>query len=186
MTALQERLTALGYWLGDTDGYFGDATQQAVYALQKAAGIAGDGVVGPVTSAALQRGVRPRASSTIGYVVEIDLENQLLMFVRNGSVVHTLNASTGGGYVYTSEGVTSVATTPKGHFTVYRQVDGLDVSPLGKLWRPKYFYSGYAVHGYEYVPPVPVSHGCVRVSKEAMNWIWSAGLAPTGTAVWVY
>ena len=42
---LQERLTALGYWLGTANGVYGDTTQQAVFALQKAAGIARDGVV---------------------------------------------------------------------------------------------------------------------------------------------
>ena len=50
---LQTRLRSLGYWLGPTDGQFGDSTQQAVYALQKAARISRDGVVGPQTFAAL-------------------------------------------------------------------------------------------------------------------------------------
>jgi lipoprotein-anchoring transpeptidase ErfK/SrfK len=186
VTALQQRLSALGYWLGPVDGQFGDATQQAVYALQKAAGISRDGVVGPVTSAALDRGVRPHPRSTAGSVIEIDLRAQLLMLVRSGTLRYALNTSTGGDYVYTSDGVTSVASTPVGHFTVYRQVDGLDISPLGELWRPKYFYAGYAVHGYDYVPPVPVSHGCVRLSNEAINWIWAEGLAPIGTTVWIY
>ena len=47
--ALQQRLSSIGYWLGTPDGTFGDATEQAVYALQKAAGITRDGIVGPVT-----------------------------------------------------------------------------------------------------------------------------------------
>src|SRR5690349_18990385 len=46
---LQERLSALGYWLGSVDGRFGDATQQAVYVVQKVAGISRDGVVGRKT-----------------------------------------------------------------------------------------------------------------------------------------
>ncbi len=186
MTALQQRLSALGYWLGPADGYVGNATEQAVYALQKAAGIGRDGVVGPVTSAALARGVRPQPRSTSGYVIEISLRSPLLMLVRDGALQYTLTTSTGGGYVYTYQGVTSVANTPVGHFRVYRQVDGLDVSPLGELWRPKYFYSGYAIHGYDSVPPVPVSHGCVRVSNQAIDWMWAQGLAPIGTAVWIY
>ena len=45
--ALQQRLTALGYWLGTPDGKFGDSTEQAVWALQKAAGSAGAGSSGP-------------------------------------------------------------------------------------------------------------------------------------------
>ena len=36
------------------------------------------------------------------------------------------------------------------------------------------------------MPSVPVSHGCVRVSNEAINWIWAANSDPIGTEVWVY
>jgi lipoprotein-anchoring transpeptidase ErfK/SrfK len=42
------------------------------------------------------------------------------------------------------------------------------------------------VHGDSDVPPYPVSHGCARVSNEAIDWIWSNNLAPIGTEVWVY
>jgi lipoprotein-anchoring transpeptidase ErfK/SrfK len=31
-----------------------------------------------------------------------------------------------------------------------------------------------------------VSHGCSRVSDEAINWIWANNLLPIGTDVWVY
>ena len=80
----------------------------------------------------------------------------------------------------------AVAETPRGHFTIYREVDGMVTDPLGQLWRPKFFTSGYAIHGDSFVPPNPVSHGCVRVSNEAIDWIWADNLAPIGTAVWVY
>ena len=75
------------------------------------------------------------------------------MFVNNGHLLWTLNTSTGGGYTYTSGGVTSVAITPTGLFHTYRVVDGLDISPLGQLWRPRYFTGGYAIHGDSAVPP---------------------------------
>jgi lipoprotein-anchoring transpeptidase ErfK/SrfK len=184
--ALQQRLSALGYWLGTPDGVFGDSTEQAVYALQKAAGIGRDGVVGPATEAALQRGVVPTPRSTSGTVVEVNLATDLLMIVDNGKLQYTLNTSTGGGYTYTSGGVTSVANTPVGVFHIFRVVDGPVVDSLGTLWRPRYFYSGFAIHGDSYVPPEPVSHGCVRVSDEAIDWIWDANLMPIGTEVWVY
>ncbi len=186
VTALQQRLASLGYWLGAPNGVFGDSTRQAVYALQKAAGITRDGTVGPQTAAALARGVVPQPRSTSGYVIEVDLETDLVMFVTNGKLDTVLNTSTGGGYPYGDQGVTAVARTPVGHFQIYRQVDGMVVDSLGQLWRPKFFDGGFAIHGDGYVPPVPVSHGCVRVSNAAIDWIWSQNLAPMGTAVWVY
>ena len=185
--ALQKRLIALGYWLGTADGTFGDSTQQAVYALQKAAGVGRDGIVGPTTWAALSEGVVPHPRSTAGYVIEVDLEDDLVMFVNNGKLEYTLNTSTGGGYLYSDgSGGTAIATTPTGLFHTYSEVDGLVVDYLGQLWMPKYFTGGFAIHGDSYVPPEPVSHGCVRVSDEAIEWIWASNLDPIGTTVWVY
>jgi hypothetical protein len=184
--SLQQRLSSLGYWLGTPDGSFGDSTEQAVYALQKAAGLTRNGIVGPATYAALDRGVVPQPRSSSGYVVEVDLEDDLLMIVTNGKLDYVLNTSTGGGYTYTATGATAVAETPTGHFQIYREVDGWVVDSLGALWRPKYFDEGFAIHGDTNVPAVPVSHGCVRVSFEAIDWIWTNNILPMGTAVWVY
>lgn len=186
VAALQARLSGLGYWLGTADGSYGPTTQQAVYALQKAAGLTADGVYGPKTAAALDKGVLPRARSASGHVIEINLTSGLLMIVNSGKIATVLNTSTGGGYTYTSDGVTAVARTPTGQFTIFRSVNGMDVSPLGELWRPRYFYGGYAIHGSDSVPPYPVSHGCVRLSYPAIDWIWAAGQAPIGTEVLVY
>lgn len=183
---VQRELSALGYWLGPPDGVFGDATQQAVYALQKSAGLSRNGVVGPSTYAALAKRVRPVPKRASGNLVEVDLGNDVLMILRHGKLYETLNTSTGGGYTYYDQGTTSVAETPQGVFHVYRQVDGLVVDTLGALWRPKYFDSGFAIHGDSYVPPYPVSHGCVRVSNEAIDWIWADNVIPLGTKVWVY
>ncbi len=185
--ALQQRLSSLGYWLGTPNGTFGDTTEQAVYALQKAAGLTRDGIVGPSTYAALDRGVLPRPQSTSGYVIEVDLQDDLVMFVTNGKLENVLNTSTGGGYTYTATGAPAIAETPEGHFQIYSEVNGWVVDSLGALWRPKYFTSGgFAIHGDTYVPPIPVSHGCVRVSIQAIDWIWTDDKAPLGTAVWVY
>ncbi len=46
---LQRHLRQLGYYSGSLDGIFGPLTQQAVMALQKAAKIQVDGIVGPET-----------------------------------------------------------------------------------------------------------------------------------------
>ena len=108
------------------------------------------------------------------------------MFVTNGKLDAVLNTSTGGGYSYWSDGRHSVAVTPTGLFRISRQVDGLVTDSLGQLWRPKYFDGGFAIHGDSSVPPTPASHGCVRVSNEAIDWIWDQNLAPIGTPVWIY
>ena len=183
---LQKQLTSLGYWLGTPDGMFGTTTQQAVYAIQKAAGIQVDGVVGPATEAAINDGIRPTPRSTSGDAVEVNLRLNLVLFVKNGHLQYTLNTSTGGGYTYTVDGQTAVAATPVGTFHIIWEQDGLVTNSLGALWRPKFFYSGFAIHGDSFVPPYPASHGCVRVSNEAIDWIWEQNLAPVGTKVWTY
>ena len=181
--ALQRRLSELGYWLGEPDGTFGSLTQQAVYALQKAAGIGRDGVVGPKTRRALEQGVRPRVTLP-GDGVEIVLERQLLVVVRDGRANTILNTSTGNGEEYTTtSGNRAIATTPRGRFTVYRAVDGPLTNSLGELWRPRFFHGGYAVHGSPNIPPYPASHGCARVSNAAVNMIWVRGLMPVGSRV---
>jgi hypothetical protein len=184
--ALQRRLNDLGYWNGKADGTFGPLTQQAVFALQKAAGLSRDGVVGPKTQKALDQGVRPKAKSTKGHVVEINLRRQVLMFVDDGKVSQIFNTSTGSNEHYEYQGNTYLADTPAGHFTVSRQIDGWRNGPLGPMWRPKYFNGGIAVHGAYSVPPWPASHGCARVTISAMNWIWSNDMLPRKTKVWVY
>ena len=183
VASLQQQLSNLGYWLGAVNGQFGDSTQQAVWALQKAAGLSRSGVTDYATYAALAQAVQPQPQSSSGYVIEVNLNTDLVMFVNNGQILYTLNTSTGGGYTY---GDGTVAITPMGHFHIYKASNGLVVDSLGALWRPRYFTGGYAIHGDTNVPPVPVSHGCVRVSDEAINWIWTANLAPIGTTVWVY
>jgi len=182
----QGRLTSLGYWLGTPTGVFDDATEQAVYALQKAAGLPRDGIVGPTTWIAASKRVLPHPRSHSGRLIEVDLADDLVMFVTNGKVDTVLNTSTGGGYSYWGDDGQSVAITPTGLFVISRQVDGIVTDSLGQLWRPKYFDGGFAIHGDSSVPPTPASHGCVRVSNEAIDWIWAQNLAPIGTPVWIY
>jgi len=186
VASLQTQLYALGYWVDTTNGTFDDSTQQAVWALQKAANLQRDGVVGPATWAALDAGVVPQPRAESGYEIQINLANDLIMVVNNNHLLWTLNTSTGGGYTYTQDGSTNVAITPTGVFSTFRVVNGTVTDSLGTLFRPRFFYEGYAIHGDSSVPPVPVSHGCARVSNEAINWIWAANIDPIGTTVWVY
>jgi peptidoglycan hydrolase-like protein with peptidoglycan-binding domain len=182
---LQARLDALGYWV-PVDGKFGTLTTQALYALQKSAGIPRTGNFDGATQRALDAGVLPTPRSTSGYVGEVDKTRQVLMLVSNGRVVRVFNVSTGNEARYRSGSGYAIAHTPEGNFKIERQINGTRISDLGELYRPKYFTGGYAVHGSPSIPPYPASHGCVRVSNGAINYLWDSGTLPLGTPLLVY
>jgi hypothetical protein len=184
---IQAALHQRRYWVGPRDGIYGQLTEQAVYALQKQRGLLVDGIVGPEVRAALGNPDRAVARSSNGRVFEVDKTRQLLHMVRNGTVVWTWNTSTGTEDYYTYDGRRYKADTPNGRWDVYREIDGWRESHLGELYRPKYFHTdGIAIHGYDHVPPRPASHGCVRVTIEAMDWMWANDVIPIHTPVWVY
>ncbi len=187
VTNLQNRLVSLGYWLPGVNGVYDDLTQQAVYAFQKVQGLPRTGTVDAATQAAFRNAQRPRPRSTSGYIIEIDKTRQVMMVTTNGTATWTFNISSGSDHPYNEGGNSGSAHTPEGVFMLIRQVNGPDHGPLGTLWRPKYFtWQGHAIHGYTSVPPYPASHGCVRVSNTAMNWLWDSNTLPLGTTVWVY
>jgi peptidoglycan hydrolase-like protein with peptidoglycan-binding domain len=174
--ALQERLSSLGYWLGAPDGVFGPGTTRAVVALQKSSGLGRDGVVGPATRAALDRGQRVQPRSASGHVIEVDLSRQIVIVADDGRATYVLDTSTG----------REPGSTPAGDYRIFRGVNGMDTGPYGPLYRPKYFYNGVAIHGYNSIPTTPQSHGCVRVTNAAIDMLWDSGRLPNQTRVWVY
>ncbi len=184
---VQERLRQLRFWV-QADGDYGFLTQQAVYAFQKANGIVVDGRVGPETRAALENPLLPTVRSAHGRAVEIDKTRQLLYAVRDGKLQWVFNTSTGTELPYRHPGgYKAMADTPPGTHSVFSHFDGWHKGVLGPLYRPKYFHGdGIAVHGYDDVPPYPASHGCVRVTISAMDYIWASGLMPLGSTVLVY
>ncbi len=188
VVALQNRLTELGYFVGPTiTGRFDSNTTQAVYAFQKVEGLPTSGKADPATRQRLASAARPKPASTAGDLIEIDKARQILMVVRGGQVQFVFNASSGTEGTYTYKGDRRRAHTPEGRFAVIREVDGYRESHLGRLYRPKYFHpNGFAFHGSSFVPPYPASHGCVRLSNAAMDFIWGQQLAPRGSQVWIH
>ncbi|MEW6473390.1 MAG: L,D-transpeptidase family protein [Actinomycetota bacterium] len=188
VTALQRRLTELGYWVGPgLSGTFDNNTIQAMYAFQKVEGLPTTGKADPATRQRLAVAARPKPASPAGDLVEIDKGRQILMVVRGGQAAFVFNISSGTEKIYTYKGRRYTANTPDGRFAVIREFDGYRESHLGRLYRPKYFHPrGIAFHGSPFVPPYPASHGCVRMSNDAISFIWDQKLAPVGSPVWVY
>jgi lipoprotein-anchoring transpeptidase ErfK/SrfK len=172
---LQRRLATLHYDIGSVDGIFGSSTFHGVVAFQKVNGLVRDGIVGPRTWAALSRPVIPKPRRWLSVTsVEANLTRQVVYLARQGVVLRILDASSG----------KASTPTPVGNFSITRRIDGWRQSSLGLLWRPNYFYRGYAVHGSTSVPAYPASHGCVRVTIAAMNRLWP--LLRVGMPVSVY
>ncbi len=191
----EQRLLELGFWIDEADGRYNLTTTQAVMAFQKFYGLETDGVLGAETAAAMTAVTeRPHGRADAGTLVEIDKGKQVLMFVIEGRTEWILNASSGSEIAYVEpdqntpgEVQTGDSVTRNGLHDVYRQrAEGWWEGDLGSIYRPKYFTGGIAVHGSNHVPDYPASHGCVRVSVPAMDWIWETGIMPLDTPVWVH
>jgi peptidoglycan hydrolase-like protein with peptidoglycan-binding domain len=191
----QWRLVQLGFWLQEVNGDYGLTTRQAVMAFQKYHGLSADGVLGEETAAVLSSVTeRPRARSDAGTLVEIDKAKQLIYFVNEGFTTWVLNTSTGSEIPYDEpdkntpgERQIGDSVTRNGLHWVYRErAEGWWEGDLGEIYRPKYFSGGEAVHGSNSIPNYPASHGCVRVSVPAMDWIWDNNLMPMDIPVWVH
>ncbi|MEQ1700667.1 MAG: L,D-transpeptidase family protein, partial [Ilumatobacteraceae bacterium] len=192
---LQNRLSQLGFWNGLPDGQYGFATLQAVMAFQKYIGLPSTGKVDETTAAYLTEYTeKAHGTSDSGSLVEVDKAKQLLFIVIEGKTLWTFNTSTGSGIPYEATNKndpTKVekgdAITPNGLWKTNRErPDGWWEGDLGQIYRPKYFKGGIAIHGMTSVPNYPASHGCVRLSTQAMDFIWDSGLVPLGTPVWVH
>lgn len=175
VTAVQKRLAALKYDVGTINGYFGYDTVHATMAFQKVNRLRVTGVMDATTRAKMAAPVRPRLRySHSGAWVEADLTKQVLYYVRDGVVARILDISSGNNQLFTVEGETQRATTPTGNFRVFHRIDGMRVSRLGSLWKPAYFASGgYAIHGSNFVPAYPDSHGCIRITNPGMDRLFA-------------
>jgi hypothetical protein len=171
---LVRRLGSLGYAAPSPGPTFDEEVLQSVYAFQKAQRLERTGVADTRfwRRLASPQPVVPRFASPASHI-EIDKGRQILIVVRNGRTAFISPVSTGGGYY-----------TPVGRFAIGRKIPGYDPSPLGVLYKPMYFYGGYAIHGNPSVPPYPASHGCVRVPNFVADRLFAS--EPYGEAVIIY
>jgi hypothetical protein len=181
----QQRLIDLGYWIGEAEGKWGEASRHGLIAFQEVERRARTGKLTPDELLALRTATRP-APRERGFVhVEVDLQRQVLFVVEaEGGVSKILQVSTGNGKLFTIEGETERAVTPVGRFRVYRKLEGWRKSPLGLLYYPSYIVGGIAIHGNPSVPAEPASHGCIRIPMFAAEGF--SDLTPIGTQVIVY
>ena len=186
VVSLQQRLIGLHYFdVAIADGVFGQSTYHAVVAFQKVQGLSRDGIAGPATWAKLARPyIQVPRYQLATASLEVNLAKQVIYYVRGGTIQRIIDSSTGSGAWYYSQGRWARAVTPVGRFRIYWRYNGWQAGPLGSLYRPNYFYGGYAVHGMTSVPAYPASHGCVRMTVPAMDRMWS--LLWTGMPVAIY
>jgi hypothetical protein len=183
--ALQQQLARLKYDVGAVNGTFSYDTLHALVPFQKVNGLKRTGVVDGPTRARLGRPIQALLrEKRSGNQIEIDLTKQVLIAGTDGVVTRVLDISSGGGYYYMDQGIRYKADTPTGHFHIQRKINGVRVSRLGELYRPAYFFGGYAVHGSANVPPYAASHGCIRVTNPAQDRQYN--LLTIGTAVWIF
>jgi L,D-transpeptidase catalytic domain/Putative peptidoglycan binding domain len=214
VTAVQQRLTDLGFAPGPIDGIFGSGTQQAVWAYEKlvlktprakATGKVTDemwqGMQVPVA-------ITPRRPTPGKTHMEIYIPEQVAVVFANDVPKLIAHISTG---VQNPDGTPqqwcetlkydtdkngeplatpvtkqecAEAKTPGGVFAFTRRYEGKRVGPLGGMMNPVYFNYGIAVHGADNVPLEPASHGCVRLNQTIAKFFPS--LVKTGDAVFVW
>ena len=183
--AMERQLAGLHYLVGAQDGYYDRDLEHAIITFEKVEGLARNGTWGAAERARAQapRGFRLRFPGA-GRAVEIDITRQVLVLSQGGSIVRIVDVSTGSERHYLQEGVDNVAHTPRGRFHIIRKIDGVHLSPLGTLYRPSFFFEGFAVHGNDSVPTYNASHGCVRVTNTAADLLFP--LLTIGTPLAVY
>lgn len=116
--------------------------------------------------------------------LDVDITNQVLSQVVDGQVVFQTHISSGSEEWYWNGSDWEQAVTPRGWFEIYRKDAGWAEAPLGWLYNALYFTGGYAIHGSDYVPDYPASHGCVRVPLDDADYLFDT--VGIGTPVFVH
>ena len=200
--ALQQRLTALHYYLGKPDGKFGWNTMEAVWAFKEVQSARrtpkNPDIVGPAMQAQLKHPKLPKALYPHGWRwrVEVNKNTEVLVVYKDHEITLISHVSTaawsrpdGTGYV-----------TPDGKYRAQLYLKGCvpDATYGGCLYNPVFFIgTSYAIHGmpnptstfsYDGVPLNPASHGCVRVPMDvSVIFHTKVHISETkGTPIYIY
>jgi len=161
---LQDDLARLRYAV-PVNGYYDEATGQAVLAFCKVTGLdrvesANAGVFQMLQRGAGRFHVRYPGD---GNHVEADLTKQVLVEVQRGGRVRR---------IYTMSSGKPSTPTVLGRFRVYLKTPGTNSEGMVDS---NYFIRGYAIHGYAEVPVYAASHGCLRIpipdAPDVFAWV---------------
>ncbi len=119
---------------------------------------------------------RKGPANKYGTIVFNPRESTFAAYNSNGDLVKSGRAS--GGMSWCDD-VARSCRTPVGTFRIYRKGSEACISskyPLdegGGAPMPwcMHFRGGYAIHGSDYVPNRPASHGCIRVTPSNASWL---------------
>jgi peptidoglycan hydrolase-like protein with peptidoglycan-binding domain len=212
VTKLQTRLNEIAFDVRKPDSYFGEQTKKAIWSYQqRVLGLPSKEVTGKVTPALFDRIMqpldlpprRPDASPTHA---EIDLPSQTMVVYVDKQVKLITHISSGSGEKWCAQprnvpdyiGATTttlpagrrmrrvcgISLTPAGVYKIDRKEKGWYDIPLGKVYNPMFFNGGIAIHGYEDIPFLPASHGCVRIPMHVAEYI--GDILHTGDQIFVF
>ena len=185
---VQDRLRALGFDPGPSDGVFGEQTEQAVWAFEGLVlGRTWQEQTGVLDERSLHTLFDPGATPIVplrpeaGDHTEIHLDLQTLAVFHGDTPVLVTHISSGSGDTWCEvitwdtddkgqplpeplqKDVCGVSKTPGGVFQFYRRHEGDRQGSLGGMHNPVYFNYGIAVAGAQNVPRQPVSRGGIRI-----------------------
>src|SRR6476646_397340 len=105
----EQRLASLGYWTGPVDGVLDAGSRQALIAFQKWEGRTVNGRLAVDELEVLRSSEAPKPKDPGYEHVEVDIDRQVLLLVREDGSVKVLPVSTGNDEKFMSDGLESVA-----------------------------------------------------------------------------
>jgi lipoprotein-anchoring transpeptidase ErfK/SrfK len=198
----QDILTKFTIPVGTADGVFGAQTARGLCAYRYIAGMTtsrSNVSTSFMTSLnsfnskykSLAQVPAPAKGGNTTYLV-VEKKCQVMFYVQNGRYVKVLPVSTGiqghrtpnGSFLLgnTNRGWScsnlyegSCRTQTSGRFASVKQTTGkfAGKSNYGNMYNKRFFKSGgYFIHGSTSVPTSPASHGCIRVTVAASDWMY--------------
>ena len=119
----EQHLLEIGYLNGPANDRDVARSRYSILAFQRVERRNQTGKLNAADAQAALAAMRPTPRETGYSHVEVDLQRQVLFVVdQTVGVTRVLPVSSGSGKLYTFEGKTSRAVTPRGRFTIYRKV----------------------------------------------------------------